>query len=541
MILVRRIPPLFALPLAALGGLVLTAGTPPLAWWGAGFLGCALITAALWQQKAWFGALGGAVAGAAYWLTEIHWLTLYLGPIPWLALSAVMLAWYAVMGVLIALATRGLGNWVLSAPWRILAQSVTVAALWMTREQVQSVWPYGGFAWGRLAHTQASGPFSALVSWLGFSGLSALIALIAASAVALCFSWRDRRRPSLPAWRPVAGVSILAVLALVGLAFVPIAPVTQTGSLRVAAVQGNSKSGIFDDRENGDVFASYVDGTTQLLDRLETEGDHVDLIVWPENSAEFNLPQQPYRLRSVQRLAARANAPIVVGSVLQDANGNYTNSTLVISAEGDTGLRYDKRRPVPFAEYMPSREFFHALVPDLVDLVQLDYQPGRLPTTLAIPLDPRDTFDPTTVRAGVAICFDIIFDDHARAFANDGAQLILAQTNNADFGRTAESAQQLQIARLRAIESGRALVNISTVGTSAIVLADGRDEARLEPYTQASMVASIPLVDGVTPALRFGGVFTAGVMSLGGLGLGCALVGLVRSRRRALSPAAPEE
>jgi len=97
--------------------------------------------------------------------------------------------------------------------------------------------------------------------------------------------------------------------------------------------------------------------------------------------------------------------------------------------------------------------------------------------------------------------------------------VILAQTNNADFGRTDESAQQLQIARLRAVETGRTVVNISTVGTSAIVAADGSDLAWLTPFTADAMIAEVELVTGETPALRYGAALAAAWMLLGILGL----------------------
>lgn len=191
----------------------------------------------------------------------------------------------------------------------------------------------------------------------------------------------------------------------------------------------------------------------------------------------------------------------MVGTILKDPDGTYTNSTLVFDGTGSTSQRYDKRRPVPFAEYMPDRAFYRSLVPELIDLVQLDYAFGTRPAVLPI----EGASGP--FNAGIAICFDIIFDDHAGAMVGDGAEVIFAQTNNADFGRTDESAQQLQIARLRAIETGRALVNISTVGTSAVVMPDGSDLARLDTFTADAMVTEVPLVRGETPALRLGAFF----------------------------------
>ncbi|MFC6234928.1 apolipoprotein N-acyltransferase, partial [Leucobacter soli] len=496
--------------------------------------------------RAGLGALSGAVAGAAFWMPQISWLTLYLGPIPWLALCGVMIAWFALFGLAAALATRGLARLRLSPQAVVAVQSFAVAGLWVLREQLQSTWPYGGFAWGRLAHTQAEGPLAPLVSWVGFSGLSGLLALagavLGAVLVAAWFGTGIAAVPDAADAQDVQGsklrsrrLRLLAVvvgasLALGMLALVPPAHVERAGTLRVAAVQGNAKSAIFDDRENGDVFRDHVEATATLLDRLEAEGETVDAIVWPENSAEFALPDQPYRELALRELSERADAPIVVGTVLRDPDDTFTNSTLVYDEAGGTGVRYDKRRPVPFAEYMPNREFFRALVPDLVDLVRLDYRAGTRSAVLEID-GAGGSF-----AAGIAICFDIIFDDHAVALMGRGptgggveSQVIFAQTNNADFGRTDESAQQLAIARLRAVETGRALVNISTVGTSAIVLPDGADVDRLTPFTRDAMVAEVPLSTGETPALRYGPVVAAAWMLLGAAGvIAGVIVGAIR-------------
>lgn len=516
---IRRMPWWLALPAAGLGGFGLDAATPAIDWWPAALIGAVLIVAAVWQQRARFGLLVGLVAGAAFWMPHIFWLTLYLGPVPWLGLSGVMIAWFALFGLFAALATAGLARLRARPSLIVLAQALTVAGLWVAREQVQSTWPYGGFAWGRIAITQAEGPLAALASWLGFAGLSGLLVFACALVVAIL-----ARSNTSVTKRLLAVVAIAAAFA--GLSFVPPAALESEGTLRIAAVQGNSKSAIFDDRENGDVIRDHIEATNALLDDLEAKGERVDLIVWPENSGEFQLPEQHYRSLELQRLAKRAGAPIVAGSVLQHPDGTFTNSTVVFDEQGDTGLRYDKRRPVPFAEYMPNRAFFRSLAPDLVDLVQLEYSFGQLPAVLPIETSAGE------IRAGIAICFDIIFDDHAVALMNGGgddAEVILAQTNNADFGHTDQSAQQLQIAKLRAVETGRALVNISTVGTSAVVLPNGEEVDRLTPFAADAMVAEVPLVTGQTPALRFGSVIAGAWLALAAAGV---LLSLVAGRGR---------
>ncbi len=533
----RRLPWWAALAAAATGGVLIDTSTPALAWWPAAFLGTALVIASVWQQRAGLGALAGAVAGAAFWMPHISWLTLYLGPVPWLGLCGVMIAWFALFGLAAAVATRGIERIAGRLPVLVLtvAQAIAVAGLWVLREQLQGSWPYGGFAWGRLAHTQSESPLGEAVSWLGFAGLSGLIALVCAIPVSvLLLSARPRTAPRRAAVAAFSGALVLLIIA----GLVPSAPLERSGTLRVAAVQGDSKSGIFDDRESGQVLRDHLDATAALLDRLEAEGESVDVIVWPENSAEFDLPGNELGGFRVAKLAQRAGAPILVGSILRGDDGSYTNSSLVWGPDGEVeGERYDKRYPVPFAEYMPNREFFHALAPDLVDLVQLEYTAGTRPPVIEV--EAGSTRE--TVRAGLAICFDIIFDGQAVAAMDGGAEVIFAQTNNADFGRTDESAQQLAIARLRAVETGRALVNISTVGTSAMVAPDGRDLDRLVPFTADAMVAEVPLVEGMTPALRFGSLIAAAWMLAGAAGLvagALGALGAIRSRGEARAPRA---
>ena len=514
-----------ALPAAALGGWLLDASQPGLDFAWLTLPGIALLLAAWWQQRFTVGLLAGAVGGAAFWMPHIHWLTLYLGPIPWLALSAAMILWSTLLGGAIALATRGFasvlrfrrGEVQLSPGARMVVQATAAASLWVAKEQVQVSWPYGGFAWGRVAHSVTGTPYEDLVSWIGFAGLSGMTVFVTALMLAAMWpSLSDRNvsptQTGLPRYRWMGAAAVALLLAV--LVWVPRASLPETGTLTVAAVQGNSQSGIFDDRESGAVFQDHVDATEQLLDDLEATGSSVDVIVWPENSAEFGLPTEAGRSAMIARLAARANAPVVVGTIIREntaevPDGRYTNSALVWDDSGATGARYDKRYPVPFAEYMPHREFYGSLVPDLVNLVQLEYAFGDRPTVLDIKTPAG------WVAAGIAICFDIVIDQQIQAMVDEGAEIILAPTNNADFGNTDQSAQQLEIARLRAIESGRSLVNISTVGTSSIVLPSGKSVDTLTPFTRESMVATVPLVEGVTPAIRWGAVIAGGGITAG--------------------------
>src|SRR5690606_14501545 len=122
--------------------------------------------------------------------------------------------------------------------------------------------------------------------------------------------------------------------------------------------------------------------------------------------------------------------------------------------DGTAEQLHDKRHPVPFGEYVPNRDFFYQLAPDLIGLIGREYTPG----TNAPFVKAGD------VGVGLAICFDVIYDEVIREGVQAGAQVLVFQTNNADFRGTDENLQQLAFARMRAIETGRSVVNVSTVG-----------------------------------------------------------------------------
>ncbi len=109
-----------------------------------------------------------------------------------------------------------------------------------------------------------------------------------------------------------------------------------------------------------------------------------------------------------------------------------------------------------------------------------------------------------------------------------GAELLIAQTNNADFGHTDESVQQLEIARIRAMELGRSVVNASTVGTSAIISPTGKTLIQLKTYVPATMVLAVPLSTTITPATWLGEPLE---QSLSVLGLGGMIVAVIAGKR----------
>ena len=177
-------------------------------------------------------------------------------------------------------------------------------------------------------------------------------------------------------------------------------------------------------------------------------------------------------------------------SAVTQRGDEYFNSSLLWEEGADNPVdTYDKRHPVPFGEYVPDRWLYRNFAPDLIDLIQREYTPGT-----SSPM-----FDVDGVGVGLAICFDVIYDDVIWEGARDGAEVYMFQTNNADFRGTDENLQQLAFARMRAIETGRAVVNLSTVGTSQVIAPDGATIDGLPADEAGHMLTDVPLRTGLTP------------------------------------------
>ncbi|MEV8215375.1 apolipoprotein N-acyltransferase [Leifsonia sp. NPDC077715] len=498
------LPLWLAVIVAATAGPVLDSGFPALDWWPMTFVGIAMVLLAQRGRRAGSAFLVGFVAGEAFYLVHVAWTALYLGPLPWIALSTLEALFWGVGGILITLAYRWVPRAFPTRLGRLGLLPVVIAGLWVLREFVTGTWPYGGFSWGRVAESQSTSPLAPLVAWLGISGLGFAMVWLVAFLIELDGTV-DVRRSSR---------AFLAGIAIVLLFAIPAWPATTNGTTRIAAVQGNGPAGYFDNAPPGAVFDTQVAETLRIPAAQTTGDKKVDMVVWPEGAALPDPTRDPDTAAILDALSRKLGAPFIVGTITQRDDKLYNTSLQWEAGKGAVDY-YDKKHPVPFGEYVPDRAFWRPFAPDLIDLIGRDYTPGT-----------RDNvFDIGGVRAGISICFDIVDDQLLTDMMRGGAQVILAQTNNADFGETDENQQQLAIARLRAIESGRSLVNISTVGSSQIVGPDGRTITAIAPFKPGHMVADVPLGTTTTPATLLSRGIEFLVAGLGLFGLLVAFTG----------------
>jgi len=480
---IKPIVPLWAAVILALcAGPIMDAAYPDRNWWPLVFPGIALVLVALVGRRAWSSLLVGLVGGLSFYLVHIEWASLFLGDLPMAALSTLESLFFSVGALAITLAYRWVPRVFTTPVGRLAFLPTVVAGLWTAREAWASVWPYGGFSWGRVAFSQSESPIAPLFGWLGVSGVSfamVLVVALAIEAVRFVDAAQFERAGRLA--RAAVAVGVAAVLLSV-----PAWPLATDGTLRVLAVQGNGKAGYFDQSDDS-LLQAQLDATAPYI------GENVDVVVWPEGASEYNPLDSTYGAGAFDYVSESFDAPLVGWAVTERGEDIFNTSILWKAGEGGVDL-YDKKHPVPFGEYIPDRAFWRPFAPDLIDLVQREYTPG---TTDAV-------FDLGPAIAGINICFDIVDDQLMTETVEQGAQVIFAQSNNADFGRTDESVQQLAIARIRAIELGRTVVNISTVGTSAIISPTGETLQQLEWFTPGALLQEVPLSSALTPAVVLG-------------------------------------
>ncbi|NYD20617.1 apolipoprotein N-acyltransferase [Kineococcus aurantiacus] len=489
------------LVLAVLGGLAAWAAFPGAVTapglWPTAVLAVALLTVATHGARARRGAWAGLLFGFAFMFPHLSWSGTYVGLLPWSALTVACALFYGVLGACLPRLQRA----------RRRLAPLAVATGWVALEAARARVPFEGFPWGRLAFSQADAPTLGLAA-LGGSpavtfGVALAGALVASAVLALLRLPAPVGAPrAVPRLRPAVALLLAAAAVTWSGALVPRPTAAEDGTRRVAAVQGNTPAeGLEFNAERRAVLDNHAAATERLAREVAAgTQERPDLVLWPENSSDIDPYENPDAQAVIEQAARDVGVPVLVGAVL-DGPGRYVSNTglVVTPQDGIAGAREDdtrhyvKQRPAPFAEYMPYRSFFRVFS-DKVDLITRDFVHGDHVGLLTM----------GDVRVGDVICFEVAFDDTVRQSVRAGAQFLVVQTNNATFGTSDEAVQQLAMSRLRAVESGRAVVQISTVGVSALISPDGvaHDESSL--FTQDVLTGDVVLRSTQTVATRVG-------------------------------------
>ncbi|MDQ1647964.1 MAG: apolipoprotein N-acyltransferase, partial [Frankiaceae bacterium] len=511
---------------AVVAGLLLSVAFPPHDLWFLAPIAVAALALLVRGCSLRTGYLLGLLFGLGFLVPLLAWARV-AGDDGWLVLSLLQALFVALVGPLCVLA------------WRVPLSAVWIGTSWVVMEAVRGRVPFGGFPWGRLAFVQpaegAVAPVTRLAAIGGAPLVTFAIALTGGLLATAGVAFTRSRRPVTGAGAGrlvgvlalLAGIAVIAVGALVPTptAAEPDPAAAGPASATVAAVQGNvPRMGLDWMGQRRAVTRNHLLRTQELAAAVAAgRSPEPDLVLWPENSSDLDPFVDGEAADLLSEASRSIGRPVLVGAVLLGpGEGHVRNAGLLWGPDGYLGQRYVKRHPVPFGEYLPGRSVLQRLVKRFADSLPNDFLPGRSPGLFATP-GPGGTY-----RVGDVICFEVAYDGLVRDVVDGDARLLVVQTNNATFGRSGETYQQLAMSRLRSIEHGRSSVVVATSGRSALIRPDGRVVAASGLYTPDVLVAQLPLRSSRTVADRVGATVEYVLVGLGLL----VPAGLLLGRRR---------
>lgn len=440
-----------ALLLSALSGGLLSAAYEPVGkWWIAPIaIAVHMYALSLTQRK----VLSVFIFAATLNLIVLHWSSTFVGSVPWLILALGLAVFYLPLSLV---SRWGMNSYPL---------------IYILLEEIRNRFPFGGFGWVRIAYTQADAPYSKIAAIGGASALSALTVLLGL----ILFHAVNKK------WSKIAVLPFLFL-------FIPI-NVSAFATANVLMIQGNvPQMGLdFNSRAKA-VFNNHFDKTLSEL----KANSNVDFVLWPENSVDVD----PFQNKDVKQALDSIQKPLIIGAIVEKGDSILNTSILW---GGELPPTYVKQHLTPFGEYIPLRSLASAISP-YTDRVK-DFESGNGQVFFSVK---------EAVIAPV-ICFELV-DDELLHKAAVSSNILAVQTNSATFGMSAESAQQLEMTRVRAIEHGRNIVSVSTTGYSAIIDSKGKVLQKTSMGTADSIRAEVGLINGTTPRDAAGDWALVGVL-----------------------------
>lgn len=482
------------IPSALAAGVLVALSMPPWGWWPLALVGAAWYGRIASRRRDSAPFATGFLFGVGWFAPSMAWMWFLTAP----GYVIAVLLFAALHGAAALLAAR-LADGSERRHRRMLVVLHSLA------EALRLSWPFGGVPLATLAISQVAGP----LRWLAPLGGVVLV-----TTGTLWVALGPRRARAILA---------CAVLCLVG--SVP-GFTRATGEMTLALVQGGGEQGTHAiDTDPREVFERHLAAT-----RAIAPGSGLDAVIWPENVINISgsgLFADSRERGEIAAEARRLGVPFVVGITEDSGPGAFTNAQVVVEPDGRVSGRYDKVRRVPFGEYMPFRSQLSALGAP-VDLVPRDARPG----------DARGWLDVATTggeaRAAVAISWEVFFGGRVNEGVVDGAGLILNPTNGSSYTWTILQTQQVASSRLRALEQGRWLAQVSPTGFSAFVSPRGTVNDRTAVGQTAVLSRAIEVREGRTPYSRTGDApWIAALMLL-------AVVSRRRTRRDG-APGAPRD
>lgn len=392
-------------------------------------------------------------AGLVFHGIVLYWL---LANIFWAGSWAIF--GYAAMVVYLSLYWGLMGVvWVLLRDrLRAVPLALAVAIAWSAMEVLQGTL-LSGFGWCALGYAQGKNPLVLQMASLG--GVYLLSALVVAVNVLIAVLLASPGRRFLHA----AWIVILLVGAHAGGYFLQAPPDYDTKPFQVGLFQSDFSQDMKWDPEYTEEMVRNAAQKSQALARRQP----VDLFIWPE-AMVMDTWDAPGIHDHLDSLVRTSDCGLFTGATRMAERGGWTNAGLLIDSEGKLADYYDKVHLAPFGEYMPFSNLFPALR-KLAPFIG-NMEAGKEQTV----------FDYEQRCFGPLICFEVLFPSMSERLRAEGADMLVVITNLAWFGRSAVVPQELEISRLRAVETRLPLVHCANTGYSGV----------FDPWGRFTVIAS---------------------------------------------------
>jgi len=362
-----------------------------------------------------------------------------------------------------------------------LGSPFAAAALWVAQEHLRSFFATG-FPWALVGYTQHLNP--AVVAWAPLAGVwgPSFGVALAGAALALWSEWPRASRAAL------AAVALATVAGAIDVARDDEEP---ADTVRVAVLQGN----VDQDVKWSPDFAERTIADYEALTRHAAR-EGAEVVVWPETAAPGSPDYDAGLAARLAALAAETRTALVIGAVgLERTRGEprYFDSAFLYGPDGAHLDRYDKGHLVPFGEYVPFRWLIGSFVKAMArGAASADVSPGKVVRAITVPLAAGDA-----LTAGVPICYELVFPDEVRRFVRSiagqpGAELLLAITNDAWYGRTGAPYQFLAMTAMRSAENRVWTARAANTGVSALIDHRGRVRMQTRLFEQTLLVGDVP-------------------------------------------------
>jgi len=425
----------------------------------------------------------GTAFGAGYFGTTMMWLAnaflVQADQFAWM-IPIILPGFFTFLG-----AFYGLASWSYTFLRRRFALSGIIAVLPFVATLSVAEFLRGhiltGLPWNLHAQTIAGTSLGLQpLAALGPYGYGAIITLMAlCPAMALLYPTKRKKVGAL-------FVSLLTVITGYSAARLSSLPQEQRSDVRVVVVQPNvAQRDKLDPAKRSQALLRSL----EMTGRAASVGENKELetsvyVVWPENAYPFL-----HRIPDFGRAFAKDvpdNTWLITGSVRDVEDEGYANTMFVFGPAADDSplsATYDKHRLVPFGETLPFYEVFEAL-----NIESLSPTGGRG----FIPGDGARRIELGSASFAPLICYEDVFPGSLYPRAERPDWLVVV-TNDAWFGDKAGPMQHLDIARMRAVESGLPLARSANTGISALIDAEGRVLHQLDLYKPGVITAHLPV------------------------------------------------